>query len=89
MARALQKDSGLAALEVNISCPNVKHGGMHFGTDPKSAEEVIAAVKAETDLPIIAKLSPNVTDIVGMATSGPAWGSRCSIADQYAFGNAD
>ncbi|GAB6152389.1 dihydroorotate dehydrogenase [Desulfosporosinus burensis] len=67
MARALQRDSGLAALEVNISCPNVKHGGMHFGTDPQSAEEVIAAVKAETDLPIIAKLSPNVTDIVGMA----------------------
>lgn len=67
IARALQKDSGLAALEVNISCPNVKHGGMQFGTDPKSAEEVIAAVKAETDLPIIAKLSPNVTDIVGMA----------------------
>ncbi|SPF32146.1 dihydroorotate dehydrogenase or Fe(III)/Cr(VI)/U(VI) reductase, catalytic subunit [Candidatus Desulfosporosinus infrequens] len=67
MARALQRESGLAALEVNISCPNVKHGGMHFGTDPKSAEEVIAAVKAETDLPIIAKLSPNVTDIVGMA----------------------
>ena len=67
IARALQRDSGLAALEVNISCPNVKHGGMHFGTDPRSAEEVIAAVKAETDLPIIAKLSPNVTDIVGMA----------------------
>ena len=67
IARALQGDSGLAALEVNISCPNVKHGGMHFGTDPGSAEEVIAAVKAETDLPIIAKLSPNVTDIVGMA----------------------
>jgi len=67
MARALQRDSGLAALEVNISCPNVKHGGMHFGTDPNSAEEVIAAVKAETDLPIIAKLSPNVTDIVEMA----------------------
>lgn len=67
IARALQRDSGLAALEVNISCPNVKHGGMHFGTDPRSAEEVIAAVKVETDLPIIAKLSPNVTDIVEMA----------------------
>lgn len=67
LARALQKDSGLAALEVNISCPNVKHGGMHFGTDPQSAQEVIAAVKAETDLPVIAKLSPNVTDIVGIA----------------------
>jgi len=67
LAKVLQKDSGLAALEVNISCPNVKHGGMHFGTDPQSAQEVIAAVKAETDLPVIAKLSPNVTDIVGMA----------------------
>ncbi|EHQ91506.1 dihydroorotate dehydrogenase [Desulfosporosinus youngiae] len=67
LARALQKESGLAALEVNISCPNVKHGGMHFGTDPQSAAEVIAAVKAETDLPVIAKLSPNVADIVGMA----------------------
>ncbi len=67
MARTLQRDSGLAALEVNISCPNVKHGGMHFGTDPKSAEAVIRAVKQETDLPVIAKLSPNVTDIREMA----------------------
>ncbi|AFM42595.1 dihydroorotate dehydrogenase family protein [Desulfosporosinus acidiphilus SJ4] len=67
MARALQQDSGITALEVNISCPNVKHGGMHFGTDPQSAQEVMAAVKAETNLPVIAKLSPNVTDIVGMA----------------------
>jgi dihydroorotate dehydrogenase (NAD+) catalytic subunit len=67
MARAFQKDSGLAALEVNISCPNVKHGGMAFGTDPASAEQVISIVKSETDLPVIAKLSPNVTDIVAMA----------------------
>lgn len=75
MASALQADSGLAALEVNISCPNVKHGGMHFGTDPGSAEEVIAAVKAVTDLPIIAKLSPNVTDIVGMARAAQRGGA--------------
>lgn len=75
MARALQADSGLAALEVNISCPNVKHGGMHFGTDPRSAEEVIAAVKEATDLPIIAKLSPNVTDIVGMARAAQRGGA--------------
>ena len=75
MASALQSDSGLAALEVNISCPNVKHGGMHFGTDPCSAEEVIAAVKAATDLPIIAKLSPNVTDIVGMARAAQRGGA--------------
>lgn len=75
MARALQKDSGLAALEVNISCPNVKHGGMHFGTDPASAERVIAAVKAETDLPVIAKLSPNVTSIVAMAQAAARGGA--------------
>ncbi|HVJ50279.1 dihydroorotate dehydrogenase [Desulfitobacterium sp.] len=75
MARALQKASGLAALEVNISCPNVKHGGMHFGTDPASAEQVIAAVKAETDLPVIAKLSPNVTSIVAMAQAAARGGA--------------
>ena len=67
IAESLQADSGLAALEVNISCPNVRYGGMHFGTDPKSAEEVITAVKAVTDLPIIAKLSPNVSDIAEIA----------------------
>ena len=75
LARALQKSSGLAALEVNISCPNVKHGGMHFGTDPGSAEEVISAVKAATDLPVIAKLSPNVTDIVAMARAAQRGGA--------------
>ncbi len=75
MARALQSDCGLAAIEVNISCPNVKHGGMHFGTDPQSAQEVIAAVKRETDLPVIAKLSPNVTDIVAMARAVEAGGA--------------
>lgn len=75
MARAFQKDSGLTALEVNISCPNVKHGGMAFGTDPTSAEQVIAAVKAETDLPVIAKLSPNVTSIVEMAKAAVRGGA--------------
>ncbi|MGI1659110.1 MAG: dihydroorotate dehydrogenase [Desulfitobacterium sp.] len=67
MANAFQAGSGIDAIEVNISCPNVKHGGMHFGTHPDSAQEVIALVKAKTNLPVIAKLSPNVTDIVQMA----------------------
>lgn len=72
MASALQSDydmysPSIVALEVNISCPNIKHGGMAFGTNPKSAEEVIAVVKKNTTLPIIAKLSPNVTDIAEMA----------------------
>ena len=54
-------------LEVNISCPNVHGGGMSFGTDPKAAAEVTAAVKKVTKKPIIVKLSPNVTDIVSIA----------------------
>ncbi len=67
LASAFQSNSGIAALEVNISCPNIKHGGMAFGTHPESALEVIATVRKNTDLPIIAKLSPNVTDIAEMA----------------------
>jgi len=54
-------------LEVNISCPNVHHGGMSFGTDPACAAEVTRAVKAVTTKPVIMKLSPNVTDIVSIA----------------------
>ena len=54
-------------LEVNVSCPNVHNGGMAFGTDPKSAAEVTAAVKAVTKKPVYMKLSPNVTDIVAIA----------------------
>ena len=54
-------------LEVNISCPNVHGGGMSFGTDPKAAAEVTAAVKKVTDKPVIIKLTPNVTSIADMA----------------------
>lgn len=54
-------------LEVNVSCPNVHGGGMSFGTDPKAAAEVTAAVKKVTTKPVIMKLSPNVTDIVSIA----------------------
>jgi len=59
--------SGVSGLEVNISCPNVKKGGLAFGTDPDMAGEVIRVIKSVTDLPVIAKLSPNVTDIVQIA----------------------
>ena len=58
---------GVAGLEINISCPNVKKGGIQFGSDPRSAAEVTRAVKAATRLPVIVKLSPNVTDIAAMA----------------------
>ena len=54
-------------LEINVSCPNVHGGGMAFGTDPKMAAEVTAAVKRVASKPVYIKLSPNVTDIVAMA----------------------
>ncbi|MFC1499240.1 dihydroorotate dehydrogenase [Verrucomicrobiota bacterium] len=54
---------GISGLEINISCPNIKEGGSAFGTNLKSAEKVISAVRKKTDLPIIPKLSPNVPDI--------------------------
>lgn len=58
---------GVDAVEVNISCPNVKEGGIVFGTDPKAAADVTHAVKTHTKKTVIVKLSPNVTDIVQMA----------------------
>ncbi|MCE5286416.1 MAG: dihydroorotate dehydrogenase [Pelosinus sp.] len=58
---------GVAALEVNISCPNVKHGGLVFGTDCNSAASVTRQIKKSTKKPVIVKLSPNVTDIATMA----------------------
>lgn len=58
---------GVDAVEVNISCPNVKEGGIVFGTDPKTADAVTHAVKTHTKKTVIVKLSPNVTDIVQMA----------------------
>ena len=58
---------GVGIIEVNVSCPNVSHGGMAFGTDPKSAAAVTRAVKAVTTRPVYIKLSPNVTDIVSIA----------------------
>lgn len=66
MAKTLTVE-GVAALEVNISCPNVKCGGMAFGVQADSAAAVCKAVKGHTDLPVIMKLSPNVTDIVEIA----------------------
>lgn len=67
LAAALPEESCIAAVEVNISCPNIKHGGMAFGTDPHRAGEVLAVTRKHTKLPLIAKLSPNVTDIAAMA----------------------
>ncbi len=62
-------------LEINISCPNVKHGGIAFGTDPKAVEEITKAVKSVAKQPVIMKLSPNVTDIAEMAKAAEAGGA--------------
>jgi dihydroorotate dehydrogenase (NAD+) catalytic subunit len=67
LAARLSATDGIAALEVNISCPNVRHGGVAFGTDPAMAAEVTRAVKEASALPVIVKLSPNITDIAAMA----------------------
>lgn len=66
---------GVAALELNISCPNVKQGGIAFGTNCDSAASVVKMVKNNTSLPVIVKLSPNVTDIVEMAKAVEAAGA--------------
>ena len=66
---------GVAALELNVSCPNVKEGGIVFGTDPAAAAAVVKEAKAHTSKPVIIKLSPNVTDIVQMAKAVEAAGA--------------
>lgn len=66
MASVLNECSGVAAIELNISCPNVS-GGVDFGTNPELAAEVVAAVRGACDLPVIAKLTPNVTSVVPIA----------------------
>lgn len=67
MAARLEALAGIAALEVNISCPNVEAGGDNFATRPQTAAAAIAAVRARTQRPVIAKLTPNVADIAEIA----------------------
>lgn len=68
-------DEPVDLLEINISCPNVKEGGIAFGQDPKAVEAITRAVKAHAKQPIIMKLSPNVTDITVMARAAEAGGA--------------
>ena len=68
-------DEGVDMLEINISCPNVKEGGIAFGQNAKAAEEITKAVKKYAKQPVIMKLSPNVTDIAEMAKAVEAGGA--------------
>ena len=68
-------DTDVDMLEINISCPNVKEGGIAFGQDPKAVEAITKAVKAKAAQPVVMKLSPNVTDIRVMAKAAEAGGA--------------
>jgi dihydroorotate dehydrogenase (NAD+) catalytic subunit len=69
LAETLDGVAGVSALEVNISCPNIKAGGAEFGANAESAGRVTAAVRRETSLPVLVKLTPNTSDIAAVATA--------------------
>ena len=75
VCRRISLVPNVKAIELNISCPNVKHGGIAFGTDPQVAFELTQACKAVSQVPIYVKLSPNVTDIVAIAKAVEAAGA--------------
>jgi dihydroorotate dehydrogenase (NAD+) catalytic subunit len=84
VVRVLEGAEGLAAYELNISCPNVKRGGLAFGSDPSAAGEVTAAVRRVAKRPIWVKLSPNVTDIGAIAKAIEASGADAlTVANTY------
>lgn len=74
-ARRINELEHIPAIELNISCPNVKHGGMAFGTSPEGAASVVKAVRAVYDKTLIVKLSPNVTSITDIALAAEAEGA--------------
>jgi len=74
LARRLH-DSGVAALELNVSCPNVKAGGVHFGTDPRALRQVVRAAAEQTDLPLIPKLPPLLHETAGMVQAAAEAGA--------------
>jgi dihydroorotate dehydrogenase (NAD+) catalytic subunit len=75
LARRFDRIPGISGLEMNISCPNIKRGGIVFGTDPHMAYRLVQAVRKATTLTLIVKLSPNVTDITLMAKSAEDGGA--------------
>ena len=75
VARILSDADGIAAIEINISCPNIKEGGITFGCNAIGTSEVVRAVRCTTNLPIFPKLSPNVTDIASIAKAAEEAGA--------------
>jgi dihydroorotate dehydrogenase (NAD+) catalytic subunit len=77
VASALEPEEGVAALELNLSCPNVREGGLLIGKSPRAIEEVTAAVRRVCTRPLWVKLTPNVSDIVEVAQAAVAGGADC------------
>jgi len=75
LAAELSSAAGVHGLELNVSCPNVKAGGIAFGSDPRTLEDLVKQARKETRLPLWVKLSPNVTDIAEMARAAEAGGA--------------
>src|SRR6516225_775648 len=75
LARILSDADGVHALELNISCPNIKEGGITFGCSLRGTYDVVSAVRAATRLPIIPKLTPNVTDVASFARASQEGGA--------------
>jgi dihydroorotate dehydrogenase (NAD+) catalytic subunit len=84
VVEALNQAEGIAAYELNVSCPNTRHGGMVFGNDPHLLEEVVVRVRRVAERPLIVKLSPNVTSIAHMAhVAEEAGADALSVANTY------
>jgi dihydroorotate dehydrogenase (NAD+) catalytic subunit len=82
--RALNESDGIAAYELNVSCPNTAHGGIQFGGDPRSLDEVVGSAKRAANRPLIVKLSPNVTSIAQMAkVAENAGADALSVANTF------
>jgi len=82
--RVLEEAEGLAAYELNISCPNTAHGGIQFGSDPRLVSEVVAAARRAAHRPLWVKLSPNVTDIAEIAKAAEEAGADAlTVANTY------
>jgi dihydroorotate dehydrogenase (NAD+) catalytic subunit len=75
VAEAVDRIDAVWGMEINVSCPNVDHGGMAFGTDPAVLEKLVAQIRAVTSKPLIVKLSPNVTDITETAKAAVGGGA--------------
>jgi len=88
LAKRLSKETMVKGLEVNISCPNVQQGGMAFGVDPELTRQVISAVRKATTQPVIAKLTPNVTDITVIGKAAVSAGADALSAINTLVGMA-